>query len=209
MGRIPPETAMPAPWRPATDADAEGQRAPAGRPVAELCRALRLRSAVQAETFTQELHGVLCAPDAPRLTLEPAEQRAFEQALASAFPAGTDLARAVREHLHENLDAIAHGAGLREIISRLAEWGRAQERLPDLIAAAVREAPGNPDLQDFLCCVAAAPGPAQDDNPARARLRAAFANPPASPAVSDDPACRTHPVSRPPDRKVPPKRPCC
>jgi len=161
--------------------------------VTELMRTLRKRVAVQPEAFTQELEKVLCAPDAPRLTLEPAERRALEQALAGAFPLGTDLAHTVRVHLHENLDAIAHGANLREVIYHLSEWGAARGRMPDLIAAAVQEAPGNLDLQLFLCrLAAAAPGPAPDDNQARARLLTFLRTPPAlRPALAIRPAERT------------------
>jgi hypothetical protein len=82
----------------------------------------------------------------------------FHKALLSAFPTPGKLRQMVRFKLDENLDAIspwldatriAGGANHSEVVSNLIEWADAEGRLEELLIAACKEIPGNPDLRRF------------------------------------------------------------
>lgn len=73
----------------------------------------------------------------------------LEQALLSAFGSRTALQRMVRYGLNENLDAITTVQNLRSAVFELMDWAQAHGRLEELIAAALKANPLNPDLLDF------------------------------------------------------------
>ncbi|WP_414587356.1 effector-associated domain EAD1-containing protein [Scytonema sp. PCC 10023] len=73
----------------------------------------------------------------------------FQKALLNAFPTPGKLKQMVRFRLDENLDAIAAGANLSEVVSNLIEWAEAEGKLEELLIAARKENPGNPALRKF------------------------------------------------------------
>ena len=81
------------------------------------------------------------------MDLRRGEFELLHQALLSAFPSVVALQMLTRMGLDENLDAIAGGSNLSEIVFRLMEWATAQGRLPELIETASQQNPGNSDLK--------------------------------------------------------------
>ncbi len=78
--------------------------------------------------------------------------RQYEQllhALIDAFPAQMRLAQMVRFRLDKNLNALALGENLQDIVFRLIEAAQADGWLAQLIAAARESNPGNPSLLAF------------------------------------------------------------
>jgi Effector-associated domain 1 len=76
-----------------------------------------------------------------QLTAE--QYRQLNKAFISAFPKRPELERMVRFRLNENLDAIAGGANLTEVVFNLISWAESQERLEELLIGARKENPGN------------------------------------------------------------------
>jgi predicted MPP superfamily phosphohydrolase len=70
----------------------------------------------------------------------------FQRTLLSAFPDTASIVEMTRFHLGENLAAIATG-NLRTVVFELLVWAQSRGRLGDLLLAAVRYNPGNPDLR--------------------------------------------------------------
>jgi hypothetical protein len=85
----------------------------------------------------------------PLQTLTTQQRKQLYNALLSAFPARSDLARMIGFGLNENLDAIAGGTSLSDTVFNLIQWATAQGRLEDLINAALSDNPGNPALKTF------------------------------------------------------------
>jgi len=79
---------------------------------------------------------------------DPLLLQAFAAALLAAFPARADLARAVQFHLGQNLNALApEAAGLADTVFALLTWAQAQDKLPDLLTAALKDNPTSLPLQ--------------------------------------------------------------
>jgi hypothetical protein len=89
----------------------------------------------------------------PLQTLTTDQRKQLYNALLSAFPARSDLARMVNFGLNANLDAIAGGTSLSDTVFNLIQWATAQGRLEDLINAALDANAGNPDLKAFAAQV--------------------------------------------------------
>ncbi|MGH2614252.1 MAG: effector-associated domain EAD1-containing protein, partial [Thermomicrobiales bacterium] len=89
------------------------------------------------------------AQDQPRdLNLSGASRKRLVAALLDAFDrAGFE--QLARFHLNEDFEEIAGGGNLRQMAFSLVEWAASHGRLPDLVAGALAENPGNPALQAF------------------------------------------------------------
>jgi hypothetical protein len=77
------------------------------------------------------------------------QRKQLYDALLSAFPTPTDLARMVAFGLNENLAQISTGSNLGEMALSLMTWAQAQGRMEDLVRAARQDNPGNAALQAF------------------------------------------------------------
>jgi hypothetical protein len=74
----------------------------------------------------------------------------LQKALQSAFPKRSELGRMVRFKLEENLQAIADGDNLSDVIFNLIEWAESEGRLQELIAGAREMKPNSPELKKFV-----------------------------------------------------------
>ena len=80
--------------------------------------------------------------------LSGSSRKRLVAALLSAFDrAGFE--QLTRFHLNEDFEEIASGSNLRQMAFSLVEWATSHGRLPDLVAGALAENPGNSDLQSF------------------------------------------------------------
>jgi ribosomal protein S16 len=70
----------------------------------------------------------------------------IQESLLSAYPTEGDLAQMVRIELNESLHAIAGGANQSDRVFSLISWAESNGRVKQLIDAAVRRNPNNPDL---------------------------------------------------------------
>lgn len=76
-------------------------------------------------------------------------KKELQKALISAFPTKADLKQLVDFKLGENLETIAGGVNLTEVVYSLIEWANAQGRLDDLVNSARSQNPGNTELKSF------------------------------------------------------------
>ncbi|WP_063800776.1 SUMF1/EgtB/PvdO family nonheme iron enzyme [Mastigocoleus testarum] len=81
--------------------------------------------------------------------LTGSERERLCEAIISAYPRKPKLRMMVSYQLDKNLDAIAGGDDLTEIVFSLIEWAESRGKLENLIEAASKENPGNPDLREF------------------------------------------------------------
>lgn len=81
--------------------------------------------------------------------LEGHEIRELCEAFSSAFSRQGDLEQFVRFELNEKLSDIAYGNG-REVIFQFIEWAISQGKLRQLVRAAQKFVPNNPDLLRFV-----------------------------------------------------------
>jgi hypothetical protein len=82
------------------------------------------------------------------LSLSGSSRKQLVAALLSAFDrAGFE--QLTRFHLNEDFEEIASGSNLRQMAFSLVEWATSHGRLPDLVAGALAENPGNSELQSF------------------------------------------------------------
>ena len=86
------------------------------------------------------------------MRLDNAQRKLLFQALLSSFPQVDDLEMLVDFELGENLGQIVGEAGGKSIVYKLIVWCEAQGRLKELIDAASRERPKNPELCHFISC---------------------------------------------------------
>jgi effector-associated domain 1 (EAD1)-containing protein len=77
------------------------------------------------------------------------QRKQLYDALLSAFPTPTDLARMVAFGLNTNLAQISTGSNLGDMALSLMTWAQAQGRMEDLVRAARQDNPGNAALQAF------------------------------------------------------------
>lgn len=84
------------------------------------------------------------------MKLNGAQYQQFEQALLSAFPSQTSLARMVRFELECNLVAVSDGDNYTEIIFNLILWAESSGNLEQLIIGAYITNNQNSDLQNFV-----------------------------------------------------------
>lgn len=80
------------------------------------------------------------------MVLRREQQRELHDALLSAFPSYSTLVRMVRYSLDENLEMIASGGSLQDVVFQLIVWAESRGQLDELLAGALRENPRNPSL---------------------------------------------------------------
>ncbi|HEX2988952.1 MAG TPA: effector-associated domain EAD1-containing protein, partial [Chloroflexota bacterium] len=79
--------------------------------------------------------------------LSGADCERLNEVIARAFPTRAELAQLVRYKLDENLQAIAGGDDLAEIVFNLIGWAEAKGRVGELIEKGLEMRPGNADLE--------------------------------------------------------------
>ncbi|AFY55457.1 hypothetical protein Riv7116_2976 [Rivularia sp. PCC 7116] len=72
----------------------------------------------------------------------------LNQALRSAFPNKAELKMMVQFQFSQNLDDIALGDNLKEIVYKLGQYFLKEDKLKKLIDGALEEKPDNPELQE-------------------------------------------------------------
>ncbi|MCW5319486.1 hypothetical protein GTQ43_39840 [Nostoc sp. KVJ3] len=83
------------------------------------------------------------------MTFSGQQRRQLKEALISAFPTRSSLEQMLSLELEKNLEAIAGGSNLQDIVFRLIQMAEAEGWLNDLIHAAQNYNPGNQALRDF------------------------------------------------------------
>ncbi|NEO77073.1 effector-associated domain EAD1-containing protein [Moorena sp. SIO4G3] len=83
------------------------------------------------------------------IDLTGSQRKKLRQAIISAYPTKDDLAIMVDDELEENLNAIAGGGNLTQVVFRLIQWAESRGQLESLIIAAYGTNPGNPELKEF------------------------------------------------------------
>jgi hypothetical protein len=89
------------------------------------------------------------APTISLTSLTGPQRKQLYDALLSAFPTPTDLARMVAFGLNTNLAQISTGSNLGDMALSLMTWAQAQGRMEDLVHAARQDNPGNAALLAF------------------------------------------------------------
>ena len=84
------------------------------------------------------------------MKLNGRQQQQFQQALLSAFPSKAKLAQMVSFELDWQLDAIAGGENLTEIVFNLIQYAQSQGKIDQLFAAARCQNIGNSLLHHFV-----------------------------------------------------------
>ncbi len=83
------------------------------------------------------------------MELTGAQGKELREAIISAYPGKEKLKMMVSDELEENLDAIAGGDNLDEIVFSLIEWAQSQGKLEELVNAGIKRNPGNEKLREF------------------------------------------------------------
>src|SRR5262245_15503397 len=83
------------------------------------------------------------------IDLKGKQVEAFRDALTSAFPSWSALEMMVEFERDKNLEKLVGRSGLDAVAFELVRWARREGRLDDLLAGAIRQNPGNPDLKRF------------------------------------------------------------
>jgi V8-like Glu-specific endopeptidase len=83
------------------------------------------------------------------MDLSPSDRKKLREAILSAYPNPGELEIMVDEELGENLQAIAGGENLKEVVFNLIKWAEARGKLERLIIAAYDANSGNPQLKEF------------------------------------------------------------
>ena len=78
------------------------------------------------------------------MELSGSQNKAFQEALLSTYPAREALQQMVFFELEENLNAIAGSGPLKDVIFNLIVWAASEGRTRDLIKAAQKDRPNNP-----------------------------------------------------------------
>jgi predicted ATPase len=73
----------------------------------------------------------------------------LQSAMLQAFPAQGQLKIMVRTQLNENLESIAGGTNLSEVVFDLIQWAEARGRIEALVIGACKDNPGSPELHTF------------------------------------------------------------
>jgi hypothetical protein len=81
------------------------------------------------------------------MELSSDERKELREALISAYPNESDLEIFVSEELDENLNQIAGGDNLNQIVFNLILWSKKEGKLKELIQAAYKANPGNEKLK--------------------------------------------------------------
>lgn len=83
------------------------------------------------------------------MELSGKQVKSLQDALLDAYPKKASLRNMVRTELEINLDAVADGDNLAEVVFSLITWADSTGRINDLVEGAVRTNPGNTLLQQF------------------------------------------------------------
>lgn len=83
------------------------------------------------------------------MNLSGNERKKLREAIISAYPCETDLEMMVDDELEENLNAIAGGGNLTQVVFSLIKWAESRGKLEPLIIAAYETNSGNPELKQF------------------------------------------------------------
>ena len=83
------------------------------------------------------------------IKLTGSETKILLEAIISAYPSKDKLGRMVSDELKQNLEVIAGGGNLEEIVFNLIEWTKAVGRLEELIKAAIKGNPEDEKLRIF------------------------------------------------------------
>jgi predicted MPP superfamily phosphohydrolase len=117
----------------------------------------KLRRAIASASPPASPASASATPKGPASVLSDSRRmREFEEALLSAFPNHTSLARMLRYEMDVNLAEIAVG-GLRVVAFELLQWARAAGRDDELIRGALNQNPGNERLRAFALAVGVTP----------------------------------------------------
>ena len=71
-------------------------------------------------------------------------------ALQRAYPSKPKLQILVREEMNVRLDEVVGGSNLTETVAELVSWAESEGKLPDLVSAAIKKNPRNPNLLNFV-----------------------------------------------------------
>lgn len=82
------------------------------------------------------------------LTGKQVEQ--LREALQRAFISRPKLKILLREEMNVRLDEVVGGSNLTETVAELVDWAESEERLVELVSAAIRRNPGNSRLRQFV-----------------------------------------------------------
>jgi Effector-associated domain 1/Trypsin-like peptidase domain len=114
------------------------------------------------------------APMRSDMKLMGNQRKQLSEALISAFPNKFSLKQMLRFGLNENLEVIAGGENLRDVVFNLVEWAEAQGKTEELVLAARNENPGNLALRAFAEEIMLAPSSAELESIVLSKIR--FAN---------------------------------
>ncbi len=84
------------------------------------------------------------------MQLNGPEMALLADALLDGYPSPADLKLLISYELHENIEVIAPGSGLREKIHSLIEWAISHGHEQKLIDGALNRNPGNPKIKNFI-----------------------------------------------------------
>jgi hypothetical protein len=84
------------------------------------------------------------------MNLTGSQQAQLQAALISAFPSRFAIEQFLRYALDQNLNLLAGDVPLTEVVFRVIEWARTQDKLSLLIDKARQQNPGNTALSDFV-----------------------------------------------------------
>ena len=84
------------------------------------------------------------------MTLDGGQVRQIYDALIFGYRSRSQLAMMVRIELNENLNEISEGANLSETIFSLIDWAERMGKVDNLIDAAYRGNPGNPQIKALV-----------------------------------------------------------
>ncbi len=85
----------------------------------------------------------------PRSDLSGQQFGRLRDALIASFPREANLREMLRTELELNLERVAGGNNLRDMVSQLIEYAEAHNKIQDLVRAARNSNPGNPQLRDI------------------------------------------------------------
>ncbi len=83
------------------------------------------------------------------MSLTGNQRKELVEAILDAYPEQFDLEMMVSVELEENLNAIAGGKNLKQVVFSLIKWAEARGKIEVLIIAAYKTNPGNEQLQNF------------------------------------------------------------
>lgn len=108
-----------------------------------------LERLVESQSLSPLIANELVSLLQSRLVLTSQQVKELTQALLSAYPVPDVLARLVRDFLGVELESIVAPGSLSSQIAGLVSWAESNNRILDLVAAALSDNPGSQDLRHF------------------------------------------------------------